>query len=60
MASSFQKLKEFLRDLLNYTHLISRPECFCQIYVIYTYASYEFTILSMMAYDRYRYTTTAP
>ncbi|KAG7278731.1 hypothetical protein CRUP_008343 [Coryphaenoides rupestris] len=42
-----------LRDLLQETHLISRPECFTQIYVIYTYASYEFTILSMMAYDRY-------
>ncbi|CAL8240543.1 unnamed protein product [Merluccius merluccius] len=43
----------FLRDLLHETHLISRPGCFSQIYVIYTYGSYEFTILSMMAYDRY-------
>ena len=43
----------FLRDLLHETHLISRPGCFSQIYVIYTYVSYEFTILSMMAYDRY-------
>ncbi|CAF97196.1 unnamed protein product, partial [Tetraodon nigroviridis] len=43
----------FLRDLLSSSHLISRPECFVQIYVIYTYASYEFTFLSVMAYDRY-------
>ncbi|KAM9709345.1 olfactory receptor 4B13-like [Menidia menidia] len=43
----------FLIDLLSHTHLISRPSCFTQIYVIYTYASYELTILSIMAYDRY-------
>ncbi|KAM7380802.1 hypothetical protein PAMP_004075 [Pampus punctatissimus] len=43
----------FLRDLLSDTHLISRPACFTQIYVIYTYASYELTILGIMAYDRY-------
>ncbi|XP_071382749.1 olfactory receptor 4B13-like [Centroberyx affinis] len=43
----------FLMDLLSDTHLISRPACFTQIYVIYTYASYELTILSIMAYDRY-------
>ncbi|XP_041856890.1 olfactory receptor 6N1-like [Melanotaenia boesemani] len=43
----------FLRDLLSGTHLISRSGCFTQIYVIYTYASYELTILSIMAYDRY-------
>uniref|UniRef100_A0A8C5ALL5 Olfactory receptor n=1 Tax=Gadus morhua TaxID=8049 RepID=A0A8C5ALL5_GADMO len=43
----------FLRDLLHETYLMSRLECFSQIYVMYTYASYEFTILSMMAYDRY-------
>ncbi|KAM7380801.1 hypothetical protein PAMP_004074 [Pampus punctatissimus] len=43
----------FLRDLLSDTHLISRPACFTQIYVIYTYASYEFIILGIMAYDRY-------
>ncbi|KAM7380800.1 hypothetical protein PAMP_004073 [Pampus punctatissimus] len=43
----------FLRDLLSDTHLISRPACFTQIYVIYTYASCEFTILGIMAYDRY-------
>ncbi|XP_022044345.2 olfactory receptor 10J4-like [Acanthochromis polyacanthus] len=43
----------FLMDLLSDTHLISRPACFTQIYIIYTYASYELTILSIMAYDRY-------
>ncbi|XP_028291904.1 olfactory receptor 10A6-like [Gouania willdenowi] len=43
----------FLMDLLSDTHLISRPGCFTQIYVIYTYASYELTILCVMAYDRF-------
>ncbi|XP_037646583.1 olfactory receptor 10A7-like [Sebastes umbrosus] len=43
----------FLMDLLSDTHLISRPACFTQIYIIYTYTSYELTILSIMAYDRY-------
>ncbi|XP_029981372.1 olfactory receptor 10A7-like [Sphaeramia orbicularis] len=43
----------FLIDLLSDTHLISRPACFTQIYIIYTYASYELTILGIMAYDRY-------
>lgn len=43
----------FLKDLLSSTHLISRSECFTQIYVIYTYASYELTLLGIMAYDRY-------
>ncbi len=42
-----------LIDLLSDTHLISHPACFTQIYVIYTYASYEMTILGIMAYDRY-------
>ncbi|XP_070832664.1 olfactory receptor 51E1-like [Chaetodon trifascialis] len=43
----------FLVDLLSDNHLMSRPACFTQIYVIYTYASYELTFLSIMAYDRY-------
>ncbi|KAM6946047.1 olfactory receptor 6N1-like [Aplochiton taeniatus] len=43
----------FLMDLLSDTHLISRPACFTQIYVIYSYASYELFVLSIMAYDRY-------
>ncbi|XP_036393550.1 putative gustatory receptor clone PTE03 [Megalops cyprinoides] len=40
-------------DLLSDTHTISHPACFTQIFIIYTYASCEFTILTMMAYDRY-------
>lgn len=43
----------FLRDLLSDTHLIPRSACFFQVYVIYTYASYELTLLGIMAYDRY-------
>ena len=43
----------FLRDLLSDTHLIPRSACLIQIYVIYTYASYELTLLAIMAYDRY-------
>uniref|UniRef100_A0A3B4V3E5 Olfactory receptor n=1 Tax=Seriola dumerili TaxID=41447 RepID=A0A3B4V3E5_SERDU len=43
----------FLMDILSDTHLISRPFCFIQMYVIYTYASYELTILGIMAYDRF-------
>ncbi|XP_044072805.1 olfactory receptor 10J4-like [Siniperca chuatsi] len=43
----------FLMDLLSDSHLISRPACFTQIYIIYTYAFHEMTILSIMAYDRY-------
>ncbi|TKS66727.1 Olfactory receptor 51I2 [Collichthys lucidus] len=42
----------FLMDILSDTHFISRPLCFIQIYVIYTYASYELTILTIMGYDR--------
>lgn len=42
-----------LMDLLSDTHLISRPACFTQIYVIYTYASFEMTLLCIIAYDRY-------
>ncbi|XP_031150904.1 olfactory receptor 10A3-like [Sander lucioperca] len=43
----------FLMDILSNTHLISRPFCFIQIYVIYTYAGYELTLLGIMAYDRF-------
>ncbi|XP_039673262.1 olfactory receptor 10A3-like [Perca fluviatilis] len=42
----------FLMDILSDTHLISRPLCFIQMYVIYTYASFELTLLGIMAYDR--------
>ncbi|XP_041663066.1 olfactory receptor 6N2-like [Cheilinus undulatus] len=43
----------FLRDLLSDSHLIPRAACLTQVYVIYTYASYELTLLGIMAYDRY-------
>lgn len=43
----------FLVDLLSDQHLIPRAACLAQIYVIYTYTSYELTILCIMAYDRY-------
>ncbi|XP_047457971.1 olfactory receptor 6N1-like [Mugil cephalus] len=53
LYSSAGFFPRFLMDLLSDTHLISRPACFTQIYIIYTYGSYEMTILSIMAYDRY-------
>ncbi|XP_067306842.1 olfactory receptor 52E8-like [Pseudorasbora parva] len=40
-------------DLLSDTNTISRPACFVQIFTIYTFAISEFTILSLMAYDRF-------
>ncbi|XP_040913474.1 olfactory receptor 142-like [Toxotes jaculatrix] len=43
----------FLMDVLSDTHLISQPACFTQIYVIYSYAFCEVTILGIMSYDRY-------
>ncbi|XP_026232628.1 olfactory receptor 142-like [Anabas testudineus] len=43
----------FLMDILSDTHLISRPACFTQIFIIYNYAFCEVTILGVMSYDRY-------
>ncbi|XP_028992005.1 olfactory receptor 6N1-like [Betta splendens] len=43
----------FLMDLLSDTHLISRPFCFLQLYVIHTYKAHDVNILSIMAYDRF-------
>ncbi|XP_063060794.1 olfactory receptor 51I2-like [Engraulis encrasicolus] len=40
-------------DILSNTHAISRPACFTQIFVVHTYEISEFTLLSVMAYDRY-------
>ncbi|XP_043115601.1 olfactory receptor 52E8-like [Puntigrus tetrazona] len=40
-------------DLLFDANTISRPGCFVQIFIIYTYAMSEYTILTLMAYDRY-------
>ncbi|XP_061072404.1 olfactory receptor 10J1-like [Conger conger] len=42
-----------LIDLLSVFHTITRPACFIQIFVIYTYGGNEFTILTVMAYDRH-------
>ena len=43
----------FLIDLLSDTHAISLPACFTQIIFIYSYATFELTIMSAIAYDRY-------
>ncbi|KAK9962691.1 hypothetical protein ABG768_008045 [Culter alburnus] len=40
-------------DLLSDTNTISRPACYVQIFIIYSYAISEYTILTLMAYDRY-------
>ncbi|XP_072547857.1 olfactory receptor 11A1-like [Salminus brasiliensis] len=42
-----------LTDLLSHSHTISRHACLIQAFVVYTYASYEYTILTLMAYDRF-------
>ncbi|XP_049904811.1 olfactory receptor 142-like [Epinephelus moara] len=43
----------FLMDILSDTHFISRPFCFIQLHVIYSYAACEPMILGVMAYDRF-------
>ncbi|KAK2840456.1 hypothetical protein Q5P01_014196 [Channa striata] len=43
----------FLMDILSDTHLISRPLCFVQIYILNTYKGHELNILTVMAYDRF-------
>uniref|UniRef100_A0A8C4S0S4 Olfactory receptor n=1 Tax=Erpetoichthys calabaricus TaxID=27687 RepID=A0A8C4S0S4_ERPCA len=42
-----------LSNLLSDTHESSYVGCLVQIYFIYLYGSYEFTILTIMSYDRY-------
>ncbi|XP_034778602.2 olfactory receptor 6N1-like [Acipenser ruthenus] len=44
---------KLLADLLSETQVIPHAGCFIQIFVIYSYAAVEFTILTVMAYDRY-------
>ncbi|XP_058886529.1 olfactory receptor 52K1-like [Acipenser ruthenus] len=44
---------KLLTDLLSDVHLISYTGCLLQIFVLFTYAASEFTILTVMAYDRY-------
>ncbi|XP_060799483.1 olfactory receptor 51L1-like [Neoarius graeffei] len=42
-----------LTDLLLYPHSITRAGCHVQTFVLATYISCEFTILTLMAYDRF-------
>ncbi|KAM6978369.1 olfactory receptor 6N2-like [Tautogolabrus adspersus] len=44
---------KFAYDLLSDIHVISYFGCFLQFFVIYTYATVDFSILALMAYDRY-------
>ncbi|XP_034771876.2 olfactory receptor 6N1-like [Acipenser ruthenus] len=44
---------KLLADLLSENQVIPHAGCFIQIFVIYGYAIAEFTILTVMAYDRY-------
>ncbi len=44
---------KFLFDLLSNTHVISYTGCLLQVFVIYSYAATDFSILALMAYDRY-------
>ncbi|XP_042350660.1 olfactory receptor 49-like [Plectropomus leopardus] len=44
---------KFLFDLLSNTHVISYTGCLLQVFVIYSYAATDFSVLALMAYDRY-------
>ncbi|XP_043986691.1 olfactory receptor 4E1-like [Gambusia affinis] len=44
---------KFMYDLLSGAHVITYAGCFLQIYVIYSYAMVDFSVLALMAYDRY-------
>ncbi|XP_076603683.1 olfactory receptor 10J5-like [Chaetodon auriga] len=44
---------KFVFDLLSDVHVISYVGCFLQVFVIYSYATTDFSILALMAYDRY-------
>ncbi|XP_040913883.1 olfactory receptor 52D1-like [Toxotes jaculatrix] len=44
---------KFLSDLLSNSHVISYTGCLLQVFVIYSYAATDFSILALMAYDRY-------
>nr|XP_057937753.1 olfactory receptor 13D1-like [Doryrhamphus excisus] len=44
---------KFLYDLLSNNHMISYVGCLLQVFVIYSYAATDFSILAVMAYDRY-------
>ncbi|KAG7503844.1 olfactory receptor 11H6-like [Solea senegalensis] len=44
---------KFLYDLWSKSHVISYTGCLLQVFLIYTYAITDFSILALMAYDRY-------
>uniref|UniRef100_A0A3Q3MTN3 Olfactory receptor-like protein COR6 n=1 Tax=Mastacembelus armatus TaxID=205130 RepID=A0A3Q3MTN3_9TELE len=44
---------KFLIDLLSPTHVISYAGCFLQAFVLYSSAGADFSLLALMAYDRY-------
>ncbi|KAM9346870.1 olfactory receptor 2G3-like [Symphorus nematophorus] len=44
---------KFAFDLLSDVHVISYVGCLLQVFVIYSYATIDFSILALMAYDRY-------
>ncbi|XP_044072771.1 olfactory receptor 4Q2-like [Siniperca chuatsi] len=44
---------KFLKDLLSTTHVISYAGCLLQGFVIHSSACAEFSLLALMAYDRY-------
>ncbi|XP_071751255.1 olfactory receptor 6N1-like [Centroberyx gerrardi] len=44
---------KFLFDLLSHVHVISYAGCLMQVFVIYSSATMDFSILVLMSYDRY-------
>ncbi|XP_029315223.1 olfactory receptor 10J5-like [Cottoperca gobio] len=44
---------KFVFDLLSDIQVISYVGCFIQVFVIYSYVSIDFSVLALMAYDRY-------
>ncbi|XP_033990489.1 olfactory receptor 10J5-like [Trematomus bernacchii] len=44
---------KFVFDLLSDNQIISYVGCFLQVFGIYSYASIDFSVLALMAYDRY-------
>uniref|UniRef100_A0A3Q3R085 G-protein coupled receptors family 1 profile domain-containing protein n=1 Tax=Monopterus albus TaxID=43700 RepID=A0A3Q3R085_MONAL len=44
---------KFAFDLLSDVHVISYVGCFLQIHIIYSYALVDYSVLALMAYDRY-------
>ncbi|XP_048836299.1 putative gustatory receptor clone PTE03 [Brienomyrus brachyistius] len=44
---------KFLLDLLSDSHVISYSACLTQLFTVYTYVFCQFSILTVMAYDRY-------